>query len=165
MFGTGRAACNPFVATSMIDMTRDARRLHNNKHRTMDDATTSSPAALLAALARTTDHGRAHALLRDAVALAESEEEEEAPPAAAAGAAAADDAAAALQPIPSRANQTGFKGVYPARNGRWQAQVGHKSIGGFSTAWEAGVAGADAATAGVQADENTAGWGDDGATP
>ena len=35
---------------------------------------------------------------------------------------------------------SGYKGVYPARNGRWQAQVNHASIGGFPSAWEAGVA-------------------------
>ena len=49
-------------------------------------------------------------------------------------------AAARLKPIPSSRNPSGFKGVYAARKGRWQAQVGHKSIGGFASAWEAGVA-------------------------
>jgi hypothetical protein len=34
--------------------------------------------------------------------------------------------------------------VYPARNGRWQAQVHHASLGGYPTAWEAGVAVAQA---------------------
>ena len=43
-------------------------------------------------------------------------------------------------PLPSRTNPSGFKGVYPGRGGRWQAQVDHKSIGGFLTAWEAGLA-------------------------
>ena len=43
-------------------------------------------------------------------------------------------------PLPSRTNPSGFKGVYPGRGGRWQAQVDHKSIGGFPTAWEAGLA-------------------------
>ena len=44
------------------------------------------------------------------------------------------------RPISSRNNPSGFKGVYAARNGRWQAQVEHKSIGGFPTAWDAGIA-------------------------
>jgi hypothetical protein len=44
------------------------------------------------------------------------------------------------RPIMSTNNPSGFKGVYPARNGRWQAQYQHRSIGGFYTAWEAGVA-------------------------
>ena len=75
-----------------------------------------------------------------------------------------------LKPIPCLTNRSGYKGVYQGRNGRWQAQVDHKvcviciyiihlkaahlawkcvlclpvrraqSIGGFSTAWDAGVA-------------------------
>ena len=45
-----------------------------------------------------------------------------------------------LQPIPTRRTKSGWVGVYPARKGRWQAQVNHRSIGGYSTAWEAGVA-------------------------
>lgn len=45
-----------------------------------------------------------------------------------------------IKPIPNSKNVSGYKGVYPGRKGRWQAQVGHKSIGGFPTAWEAGVA-------------------------
>ena len=45
-----------------------------------------------------------------------------------------------LKPIPNSRNVSGYKGVYPGRQGRWQAQVDHKSIGGFATAWEAGVA-------------------------
>ena len=44
------------------------------------------------------------------------------------------------KPIASTNNPSGYKGVYPARNGRWQAQVLHRAIGGFPTAWEAGVA-------------------------
>jgi len=49
---------------------------------------------------------------------------------------------AQLQPIPSqrRRNKSGWFGVYPARNGRWQAQVCHHAIGGYATAWEAGTA-------------------------
>jgi hypothetical protein len=45
-----------------------------------------------------------------------------------------------LRPIPHATNVSGYKGVYPGRKGRWQAQFNHKSIGGFATAWEAGVA-------------------------
>lgn len=45
-----------------------------------------------------------------------------------------------LQPIPTRRTKSGWVGVYPARKGRWQAQVNHRSIGGYATAWEAGVA-------------------------
>lgn len=45
-----------------------------------------------------------------------------------------------LRPIPHAKNVSGYKGVYPGRKGRWQAQFNHKSIGGFATAWEAGVA-------------------------
>jgi hypothetical protein len=41
-------------------------------------------------------------------------------------------------------NPTGYKGVYPARNGRFQAQFRHCAIGGFASAWEAGVAVAQA---------------------
>ena len=44
------------------------------------------------------------------------------------------------KPIPSKNNPSGYKGVYPARGSRWQAQVNHRSIGGFPTAWDAGVA-------------------------
>lgn len=44
------------------------------------------------------------------------------------------------KPISSQNNPSGFRGVYPARGSRWQAQVNHRSIGGFPTAWEAGVA-------------------------
>ena len=45
-----------------------------------------------------------------------------------------------LQPICTHRTKSGFLGVYPARKGRWQAQVNHRSIGGYSTAWDAGVA-------------------------
>ena len=45
-----------------------------------------------------------------------------------------------LQPIPTQRTKSGWVGVYPARKGRWQAQVNHRSIGGYPTAWEAGVA-------------------------
>ena len=48
------------------------------------------------------------------------------------------------EPIPSSNNPSGYKGVYAARNGRWQAQVNHHAIGGYATAWEAGVAVAQA---------------------
>ncbi|KAL3924122.1 MAG: hypothetical protein SGPRY_004007, partial [Prymnesium sp.] len=44
------------------------------------------------------------------------------------------------EPIPSAASKTGFKGVYKARNGRFQAQCDHRAIGGFATAREAGIA-------------------------
>ena len=59
----------------------------------------------------------------------------------------ASNAASAQEPIPSRCNVSGYKGVYPGRNGRWQAQYNHQSIGGFCTAWEAGVAVAKAQAA------------------
>ena len=45
-----------------------------------------------------------------------------------------------LQPIPTTRTKSGWVGVYPARKGRWQAQVNHRSIGGHPTAWEAGLA-------------------------
>ncbi|KAL1528293.1 hypothetical protein AB1Y20_009649 [Prymnesium parvum] len=45
-----------------------------------------------------------------------------------------------LGPIPTKRTKSGWVGVYPARKGRWQAQVNHRSIGGYPTAWEAGVA-------------------------
>ena len=35
-----------------------------------------------------------------------------------------------LQPIPTSRTKSGWVGVYPARKGRWQAQVNHRSIGG-----------------------------------
>ncbi|KAL1507564.1 hypothetical protein AB1Y20_007184 [Prymnesium parvum] len=44
------------------------------------------------------------------------------------------------EPIRSASSKTGFKGVYPARNGRFQAQFGHRAIGGYASAWLAGVA-------------------------
>ena len=44
------------------------------------------------------------------------------------------------EPVASKNNPSGYKGVYPARNGRWQAQVHHSSIGGFATKREAGIA-------------------------
>ena len=43
-------------------------------------------------------------------------------------------------PIPCSKNASGYKGVYKARNGRWQAQANHMSVGGFSSKWHAGVA-------------------------
>ena len=36
--------------------------------------------------------------------------------------------------------KSGYKGVYPARGNRWQAQFRHKALGGYATAYEAGVA-------------------------
>ena len=36
--------------------------------------------------------------------------------------------------------ESGWVGVYKARNGRWQAQVNHRAIGGYATAREAGIA-------------------------
>ena len=45
-----------------------------------------------------------------------------------------------IKPIPNTKNVSGYKGVYPGRKGRWQAQVDHKTIGSFATAWEAGIA-------------------------
>lgn len=44
------------------------------------------------------------------------------------------------EPVYSRSSSTGYKGVYLGRKGRYQAQATHRSIGGFETAWEAGVA-------------------------
>ena len=38
-------------------------------------------------------------------------------------------------PIRSASSKTGFKGVYKARGGRYQAQVGHRAMGGYNTAW------------------------------
>ena len=55
-----------------------------------------------------------------------------------------DDPDMPKEPIKSANNPSGYKGVYPARNGRWQAQANHASIGGFATKWEAGVAVAQA---------------------
>ena len=49
-----------------------------------------------------------------------------------------------MAPIPKPANSSGYKGVFKGRGGRWQAQAGHKGIGGFATAFEAGVAVAQA---------------------
>lgn len=45
-----------------------------------------------------------------------------------------------IKPIATTRTKSGYLGVYPARKGRWQAQVNHKSIGGYPSAWEAGVA-------------------------
>eukprot|EP00965_Chrysotila_dentata_P155027 5122460-Pleurochrysis_carterae.AAC.2 len=45
-----------------------------------------------------------------------------------------------LKPIATKRSKSGYLGVYPARHGRWQAQVQHRSVGGYSSAWEAGVA-------------------------
>ena len=45
-----------------------------------------------------------------------------------------------LQPIPTTKTKSGYVGVYPARRGKWQAQVYHKAIGSYGSAWEAGVA-------------------------
>ena len=50
------------------------------------------------------------------------------------------DDLAQLQPIPTTRTKSGYVGVYPARKNRWQAQVNHRSIGGYASAWEAGVA-------------------------
>mmetsp|Transcript_3355 Transcript_3355/g.8042 ORF Transcript_3355/g.8042 Transcript_3355/m.8042 type:complete len:523 (-) Transcript_3355:807-2375(-) len=45
----------------------------------------------------------------------------------------------AQKPIPCKDTKSRFVGVYPARHGRWQAQVKHRSYGGFETSWDAGV--------------------------
>ena len=45
-----------------------------------------------------------------------------------------------LKPIPTTRTKVGWLGVYPGRGGKFQAQLNHRSIGGYSSAWEAGVA-------------------------
>lgn len=45
-----------------------------------------------------------------------------------------------LRPIVSSRTKSGYFGVYAGRGRRWQAQVDHRSIGGYASAWEAGVA-------------------------
>lgn len=47
---------------------------------------------------------------------------------------------ATLQPIPTDRTASKMFGVYRGRKTRWQAQLWHESIGGYASAWEAGVA-------------------------
>jgi hypothetical protein len=46
-----------------------------------------------------------------------------------------DPSKTVVAPISSKSSKTGFKGVYKARGNRYQAQVGHRAIGGFDSAW------------------------------
>ena len=54
---------------------------------------------------------------------------------------------AQLTPLPTARKEghkkkceSGYVGVSKGRRERWQAQVDHRAIGGFATAYEAGVA-------------------------
>ena len=50
---------------------------------------------------------------------------------------------AQLEPLPveqGKANSSGYVGVSKGRKDRWQAQVNHRAIGGFASAYEAGKA-------------------------
>lgn len=47
---------------------------------------------------------------------------------------------ATLQPIPTDRTKSKMFGVYRGRKTRWQAQLWHESVGGYASAWEAGVA-------------------------
>eukprot|EP00966_Prymnesium_polylepis_P221295 5119251-Prymnesium_polylepis.1 len=44
-----------------------------------------------------------------------------------------------VKPIPSNKAEAGYLGVYPSGS-RFEAQYGHRSLGNYETAWEAGVA-------------------------
>ena len=50
------------------------------------------------------------------------------------------DDPADLWPIRTDRTKSGYVGVYKARGNRWQAQANHCAIGGYASAWEAGVA-------------------------